>query len=76
MIAQMSFHLALRLVDESEARRVIARGGEHADQEAAGVPEWIEHAGSTAELLDALRAPLQVIALLASRGVHSRRVAS
>ena len=63
----MTFDLAFGFGDEAEAGPVAQQGGEGADAERSGIPEWIEEAGPAAELLEPGFAPGEVVGLLARR---------
>ena len=70
MAAQVSFHLTFGFGDKSKAGAIPHQGRERANAERAGVPQWLEHAGSTAEFAQAGFTPGEVIGLFACRIDH------
>ena len=60
----MRFHLPLGFGDEAEADAVSGHAGGHAQKEAAGIPDGIQSARPSIELLQPLRAPGQVVLFL------------
>ena len=58
---QVLFHLTLGLHDEAQAGRRAKQTGGGTECKAAGVPERTEQTGATAELVDPLLAPVEVI---------------
>ena len=67
MTGQVLLDLTLGLGEESEIPAVAERAGESADRERPRVPERIQDARPAAELADALRAPGEMVLLLARR---------
>jgi hypothetical protein len=66
----MAHHLALGFDDEAEAPAIAGEARDRADGEGAQIPQGIEPARPFAELLQALVAPAQVIALLPRGLLH------
>src|SRR6476661_5988815 len=70
MALEMAFHLPLSFGHEAEARLVAEQCRERADAERAGIPEWIENAGSRAEFAQPRLAPGEVVGLFAGGVEH------
>ncbi len=62
---QMLLDLAFGLGHETQAHAIAGTSGQQPDGECAAVPEWIQQAGTAAELLDAGLRPRQVVGLFA-----------
>jgi hypothetical protein len=68
---QMSFemldHLSLGLGDEAEAGAIARQSRERADRKRSRIPQRVEQAGATAQLLDPARAPGEMVGFLTRR---------
>jgi hypothetical protein len=64
MVIEMRFDLGFRFADETQARSISDRTGEHAEARAPYIPKRIEVTRSAAELSEPIGAPSQVVALL------------